>query len=80
MIRYLGPMMFLGVGLYLYQNVGQDITQYMVFPLIEHLPGVGPTIQERQRATAYAFIAIGVITIFRKLLHKSGSMDSGMGS
>ena len=80
MIRYLGPMMFLGVGLYLYQNVGQDITQLMVFPFIELLPGVGETMLERQRATAYAFIAIGVITIFRKLLHKSGSMDSGMGS
>jgi hypothetical protein len=80
MIRYLGPMMFLGVGLYLYQNVGQDITQLMVFPFIELLPGVGETMHERQRATAYAFIAIGVVTIFRKLLHKSGSMDSGMGS
>ena len=80
MLRYLGPLMFLGIGLYLYQNVGQHITHYMVFPMIEYLPGVGESMEERQRATAYAFIALGVVTLFRRLVSKSAMMDSGMGS
>lgn len=78
MFRYFGPVMFLALGFYLYQNVGTDMSQYMALPFIDKVPGVGSSPADQQRATAYAFLGFGTVSFIRRVIHQSNTMDSGL--
>lgn len=71
--RYLGPVLFLGICIYLLQNQGRE----MFIPMIDKIPGVGSSPTEMQFASAVVFGVFGGFSLISRLVTQArGSGDS----
>ncbi len=62
--RYLGPVLFLGICVYLLQNQGRA----MSIPLIDKIPGVGSSPAEMQFASAVVFGVVGAFSLLSRFV------------
>ena len=61
--RYLGPVLFLGICIYLLQ----DPDLGMSIPMINMIPGVGDSPKDMQFASAVVFGVVGGLSLVRRI-------------